>query len=373
MGGLNAGEVASAIAIDKVRELFSNANLTKIAKNEKSIEKFMCDAVVKADEAIKQRVKKDPTTEGMGTTIIMVWLLETKAHLVWCGDSRGYIFNPTNGLRRISKDHSYVQQLVDEGKLDPELAFDHPNTNIITRCLGDFKGKACPDYKSYDLQEGDCILLCSDGLCGLCRDDEIQQVFRENYEDIVDCKTELIHRAMQAGGYDNCTVALCEIVSIGENLSSLTRKKQIPKPKKGTAQTIDSDEMLSIIEKLEESENTMTDNTDLLKEPKKSEEQQEMPTDEKETVEKVEEQEEEKSVSEELPDEKTTDTDENEEEKKQKALNSQTNFILKSNTKSSRKKLLRWLVLILLLALILIFLILYYNVSFNDIKNLFNK
>ena len=216
MGGLNAGEVASEIAISTVKDLFSSVNLSKISKSDKSIEKYMRKCVTTADEEIKKRVKTNPETSGMGTTLIFTWICDNKAHVLWCGDSRGYIFNPMSGLRRITKDHSYVQQLIDEGKLDPKLAFDHPDSNIITRCLGDFNGKAIPDYCSIELQPGDFIMLCSDGLCGLCRDEEIQQIFRENSGDLEQCKNELISHAMDAGGYDNCTLTLCEIVSIDD-------------------------------------------------------------------------------------------------------------------------------------------------------------
>ena len=116
----------------------------------------------------------------MGTTIIFVWIIEDRAFLTWCGDSRGYIFNKETGLRRISNDHSFVQELVDAGKLDADLAFEHPNSNIVTRCLGDFSEKARPEFRSYTLQKGDYLLLCSDGLCGICRDEEIAQTMFEH-------------------------------------------------------------------------------------------------------------------------------------------------------------------------------------------------
>lgn len=212
MGGLNAGEVASAIAVEHVKQEFLDANLKKIVKSEKDVERFMTEIVTKADTAIKKRVKKDPTTKGMGTTLIFTWVIGNKAYLSWCGDSRGYIFNPASGLRRISKDHSYVQELVDAGKLDAELAFDHPNSNIITRCLGDFKDKAHPDFNIITLKKGDRILLCSDGLCGVCRDEEIIDTMNNYHEDIEECKKALINAALNAGGYDNVTVALLEVV-----------------------------------------------------------------------------------------------------------------------------------------------------------------
>ncbi len=214
MGGLNAGEVASAIAVEQIKQQFLDADLKKISSSEKNIKNFMFDIVTCADAAIKQKVKDDSSTAGMGTTIIFVWIIEDRAFLTWCGDSRGYIFNKETGLRRISNDHSFVQELVDAGKLDADLAFEHPNSNIVTRCLGDFSEKARPEFRSYTLQKGDYLLLCSDGLCGICRDEEIAQTMFEHSYDIEQCKQHLIKSALNAGGYDNVTIALFEVVDI---------------------------------------------------------------------------------------------------------------------------------------------------------------
>lgn len=229
MGGLNAGEVASAITVETVKQQFLNADLKKIRGSQRSIEKFMTQVVLSADAAIKKRVKEDSETAGMGTTIIFVWVIGKDAHLMWCGDSRAYVYNPNKGLERFSKDHSYVQELVDSGKLDPELAFDHPQSNIITRCLGDFKDKARPEYKVRTLVEGDMILLCSDGLCGLCQDEEIVGVLADNQENIDLCKNQLINHALTAGGYDNVTVALFQVVKLEETEEPKT-EEQITDP-----------------------------------------------------------------------------------------------------------------------------------------------
>lgn len=264
MGGLNAGEVASAIAVDTLKQIFLDSNLKKVAKSAKSIERFMRDIVIKADSSIKKYVKKHPETRGMGTTLIFAWIHGETVHLMWCGDSRAYIYNNVDfSLIRLSKDHSYVQQLVDEGKLEPELAFDHPDSNIITRCLGDFQDKAKPDYLTYSLKKGDVILLCSDGLCGLCRDEEIKQILGQTSFDIEQCKLQLIQGALNAGGYDNVTVALFETVNItkGDNLSSFWG---INKLKKIAKKTLDVNELDVIEEQSKE----------ILADMKKSDEEQ---------------------------------------------------------------------------------------------------
>lgn len=216
MGGLNAGEVASQIAVNTMQQLFTEENLRKIVLNDsnskdKSISRFLANAVKTANANIIKTSNEDGSAQGMGTTIVIAWLIEDKAHVAWCGDSRCYVFNESS-YTRISKDHSYVQELVDSGELNPEYAFDHPYSNIITRCLGDDSGKASPDYRCYKLKHNDIILLCTDGLSGLCRDDEIMDIVTGAYDNLNICKESLINAALAAGGHDNVTVALCHII-----------------------------------------------------------------------------------------------------------------------------------------------------------------
>ena len=221
MGGMNAGEVASAIVVDSIKEAFTRSDYSSIIATDKNVASFMKDTIIDADARIKSKAEEDKSTAGMGTTIVWAWILGRKAHIVWCGDSRAYLFNSNSGLVRLTKDHSYVQELVDAGKLDAELAFDHPNSKIITRSLGDSSVKARPDYISHILQEGDCLLLCSDGLCGLCKDDDIARVMSEA-ENIEECKKRLINEALDAGGYDNVTVALLKVSSLSNKEEDIT-------------------------------------------------------------------------------------------------------------------------------------------------------
>ena len=218
MGGTNAGEVASAIAIETVQNAFTPENLGDIVTqegivtSEEAVEEFLSRTVKTADLNIVNASKEDSSTQGMGTTIVIAWILNDKAYISWCGDSRCYVFNGNSGFCRLSKDHSYVQDLVDQGKLDPENAFDHPYSNIITRCLGDPTNRSNPDFRSYNLKDGDTLLLCSDGLCGLGHDEEIMQIIEENQDDLMTCKDRLIEAALEAGGYDNITIVLCHIM-----------------------------------------------------------------------------------------------------------------------------------------------------------------
>jgi len=214
MGGMNAGEVASELAVTSVRRLYSEvSDYSSIIDSSSHIEAFMKKVIVTADADIKERVKTDPSTSGMGTTIVMAWVIGNMVHVAWCGDSRAYLFNRQSGLSRLTRDHSYVQELVDAGKLDPELAFDHPNSNIITRSLGDSSVKAQPDYVCQRLSAGDYVLLCSDGLCGLCRDEEILDILMQDKPTLEEYEHDLFAAALDADGHDNITIALFECLA----------------------------------------------------------------------------------------------------------------------------------------------------------------
>lgn len=210
MGGENAGEVASAIAIETIKRQFSSKQLKDIVKDDNGISSFMEDVVKEADLMIYNRSLNDESTRGMGTTIVMAWIINNKAYVCWCGDSRCYVFNKQNGLIQLSKDHSLVQELVDKGELTAELMHDHPLSNIITRCLGD-TSHAHPDTCIFQLHNDDIIMLCSDGLCGICHDDIIQETMNLYQDNLMKCKEQLIATALSAGGFDNVTVALAKV------------------------------------------------------------------------------------------------------------------------------------------------------------------
>lgn len=213
MGGMNAGEVASAIGVETIKNLFAPQLLTNdIFSNDESICSYMKRAIVKADSRIKEEASKDEAKHGMGSTAVMAWLLGQKVYVAWCGDSRCYRFNPTKGLEQLSHDHSYVQDLVDTGQLSADLAFDHPNKNVITRSLGDPRGAAKPDAKVYDLRIGDVIMLCSDGLSDSLRDNEIAHSISHALVSMAACRDALWNDSKQAGWHDNVTVVLAQVV-----------------------------------------------------------------------------------------------------------------------------------------------------------------
>lgn len=212
MGGMNAGEVASEIAIDVVKESFSpDAIQSSVFESTKTRTRFLESIVVRADTAIKKHAELHPECEGMGSTIVMAWLYDGQVTVTWCGDSRAYLYRPNVGLKQISKDHSYVQDLVDEGKITMDEAFDHPYNNVITRSLGDAAHKAKPDSITIPVFRGDIIMVNSDGLSGVLRDAALESIISENCQTMSSCRAALWEAAERADWYDNVTAILCGI------------------------------------------------------------------------------------------------------------------------------------------------------------------
>jgi protein phosphatase len=213
MGGANAGEVASATAIDTIKETFSAAALQHIAATDETAIQFLCQVVGKADAAINAHMFDHPDTAGMGTTIVMLWLMPQKAYVAWCGDSRCYLYSTAQGLKALTKDHSYVQQLVDDGIITEQEAFQHPENNIITRGLGDFDNQAQPDIVITPVCAGDTFLLCTDGLCGYCTNEQIGRAMDDAHADTNRTADRLLHMALNAGGEDNICIAVTTILA----------------------------------------------------------------------------------------------------------------------------------------------------------------
>lgn len=207
IGGANAGEIASSLAVECTRNEFSHNNICNLTNSD--VEPFLKSISHKVNKKILKYVQTDPDSIGLGTTIVILWIKGQKAYIAWCGDCRCYCFNPRNGLKTLTKDHSYVQELIDKGDISVQEAFNHPDGNIITRCLGDVDAQSEPEIMSYDIEAGDIFLTCSDGLCGYCRDKEIEKVLYKKYDQLDDCLNMLLNLALATGGQDNITISLC--------------------------------------------------------------------------------------------------------------------------------------------------------------------
>jgi protein phosphatase len=211
MGGTNAGEVASAVAIDSISRTFS-PEAAKAANDDDKVRKLLTTAIKDADHAINQHMVDHPETAGMGTTIVICWVKGDKAYTAWCGDSRCYLYND-KGLLPLTKDHSYVQELVDRGEITEEETFTHPDNNVITRGLGDFDTQVIPDITITDVKAGDMLMLCSDGLCGYCTNEMIGKVMADSKADIDLCAEQLQEMALKVPGDDNICIVVASLLS----------------------------------------------------------------------------------------------------------------------------------------------------------------
>ncbi len=242
MGGMKSGEKASEFVIEGIKSKFANIP-SDILSDDKAITAFIRNAIIESDKIVKTYAKDHKESEGMGSTIVLVWLLGEKAYCGWCGDSRIYCYNPQNSLVRLSHDHSYVQSLVDDGKISEDEAFDHPDGNIITRSLGDSGEAANPEIKIYPIHRRDVFMLCSDGLCGLLNDEQIETILADNCTSSEDALKALWAKGEQEGWSDNATI---EVACITDGGLPPTRKavgydEGKPKPVVGKNKPIEKD------------------------------------------------------------------------------------------------------------------------------------
>lgn len=200
MGGPAGGNIASSTA---AKVLSDNINL-KYKKNmsRRSIKNLLLTAVNAANINVYDMAASNEELNGMGTTAVAAVIEKGVAHIINVGDSRAYILNES-GINQVTIDHSLVQQMVDCGRLTPEEAKTHPHKNIITKAVG-IKEMLDADYFEIELNKGDILLLCTDGLTNNLSDEDIYSIVSENKSnEFIDI---LIDRANENGGSDNITV-----------------------------------------------------------------------------------------------------------------------------------------------------------------------
>lgn len=203
MGGANAGNVASRFAIDtfmeRVQEQVS-ANMSREA-----IERALRDAAEAANDTVFRLSNRQPEFAGMGTTIVAGVITKEKAMLLNIGDSRAYEIDAKN-IVQLTEDHSYVNEMIRQGRIRAEDARTHPNRNLITRAVG-VDPRVEGDVYEVDLREGEVLLLCSDGLSGMVEDAKIAEIVRRA-NGLETAGQALIEAAKLCGGADNITVVL---------------------------------------------------------------------------------------------------------------------------------------------------------------------
>ena len=208
MGGVSGGQVASALCIDKTVNALKRSYRENMTVN--NVKNMLVSAINAANSYVFDESLKDRELKGMGTTIVAVVIVNGIAVIAHVGDSRAYLVNDT--IKQITKDHSYVQLLVDNGKITPEEAETHPDKNIITRAIG-IEGFVDVEVDMVDIKAADKLLLCTDGLSGYVKDGDILKIVKE----YGDSSTEkLVETANLNGGRDNITVVLISSDNQGE-------------------------------------------------------------------------------------------------------------------------------------------------------------
>lgn len=201
MGGYKGGEVASNLATNAVREYVKNH--FKVENTKEELLELVRSSMIYANEVVFEKSKKIQELEGMGTTLEVCLIYNNKAYIGHIGDSRIYRIRKET-MRRLTKDHSYVEQLVEEKKITREEANNHPKKNMLTKALG------CtpfvePDIRARNVEKNDIFIMCTDGLTNMVSEEEICDTVIKNPEKAAE---ELVKQANNFGGYDNITVVI---------------------------------------------------------------------------------------------------------------------------------------------------------------------
>ena len=205
MGGHQAGEIASDAALEPLRALDVVA-MTGPAE----VSDALAAAVHQANALVVERAQGDPALEGMGTTLTAIAVHEGQLHLAHVGDSRAYLLRANERISQLTTDHTLVERLIQEGRLSRDEAATHPQRNVITRAIGHEPTVEVEVLPPITLQEGDQILLCSDGLSGPVDDERISTILADTADGEA-AVNGLLAQANAAGGPDNITAVLLRV------------------------------------------------------------------------------------------------------------------------------------------------------------------
>ena len=214
MGGHAGGDVASASTV------LDLVHLDRADHQEPAT--VLADEIQTANSILSELVQTDPKLAGMGTTVTALLLHDDKLEFAHIGDSRAYRLK--NGIfEQVSIDHTFVQRLIDEGRLRPEEAEIHPHRNVLMRVLGDVDASPELDLASHDAEPGEKWLLCSDGLNAVVPDRVVESVVR-NAPTLQDAVDQLVELTLDGGSPDNVTIVMIEVVE------APSRRHRVPEP-----------------------------------------------------------------------------------------------------------------------------------------------
>ena len=201
-GGHAGGDTASTIAIRSLAHIEQDDEQGSV----QTVANMMETSVMAAHDAIVGKAKRERKLAGMGTTVVAVALVSGYWVLAHIGDSRAYLLRDGK-LSRMTTDHSYVQHLIDTGRITAAEARNHPQRNVVMRVLGDFDIDPHPDIAICQAHPADRWLLCSDGLCGVLEDSTIEEML-STVSDQEECAQRLVSMALKAGSTDNVTAVI---------------------------------------------------------------------------------------------------------------------------------------------------------------------
>ncbi|WP_336786227.1 Stp1/IreP family PP2C-type Ser/Thr phosphatase [Paenibacillus sp. MMO-177] len=207
MGGHQAGDVASQLAVNTFRDMLEkSASKADLSMQEGKM--LIRQALVMANDVVYDMASRNEQYYNMGTTIVAALYKEQQLIIGHIGDSRAYLIT-ADGIAQLTEDHTLVNELVKSGQISLEEAAHHPRRNVITRAVGT-DAQVEVDIYTAALSDNDVLLLCSDGLTNMVSDDEMLQTVREEGLGLDDKADRLIQLALQAGGDDNVTVVLLQ-------------------------------------------------------------------------------------------------------------------------------------------------------------------
>lgn len=205
MGGANAGGVASQMAIEYVKNSIIDG-IEETGYEREKIEELLRKAIIDANKYVYNKSKTNSEYAGMGTTISVALVVKNKVYIGHIGDSRIYRIRK-HIMRQLTKDHSYVQELLRNKTITKEEAENHPQKNILLKVLG-CEPEIEPDIMVKGFVKDDILLLCSDGLTNMIDKDDIHEMTSEGKHNLKETCNNLISRAKDNGGYDNISVIL---------------------------------------------------------------------------------------------------------------------------------------------------------------------
>ena len=207
MGGHNAGEVASELAVSSINEALEDVLSPEVKDTcDMDFKEAVHESIVFANDEINLHAKTHPECSGMGTTIVMALFHNGSVILASVGDSRIYRFRKGR-LEQVTTDHSLVQEMIDNGYMSQEEAMSSTNRNLITRALG-IAEDVKVDVTQKEVEKDDIYLLCSDGLSDMINDDMIFSTLVKTRQDLKRASEELVKQAKEHGGHDNVSVIL---------------------------------------------------------------------------------------------------------------------------------------------------------------------